>query len=108
MAGVDREVKVAADLSEVGERGLSAVAEAEGFAFVYFDGVEAFVQDSVGELCGAPEAKVVEWKDNGEVDAGFCEERELVRERRDEWEMLFGEEDVRRMRVEGGCDRACA
>ena len=104
---MDGEVEIVADLGEVGERGLSAVAEAEGFTFMHFDGVKAFVKDILGKLRSAPETEFVEGKDDGEVDASLGKERELVRERRDERKVLIGKENVRRMRIEGDSDRTC-
>src|ERR1700722_14208386 len=81
------------------------MAEAEGLAFVHFDGVEAVVQDGLCELSGAPETELVKRKDDDEVEAGFREESELMRERRDEREALGGEEDVGGMGVEGDGNR---
>ena len=80
---------------------MRAMAEAEGLAFVDFNGLKRVVEDGLRELQGAPEMEFVEGKDEDEVDAGFREELELVRQRSDEWKMFFRKEDVRGMRMKG-------
>lgn len=101
---MDREAEIAADSGEVREVGGSAVTEAEGFAFMDLDSVEAVMEYAPGELRGSPEMEFVEGKNEDEVDTGFSEERELVRQRRDERKMSIREEDVCGMRIEGDCD----
>ena len=105
---MDGEVEVVAEEGQIVDAGLGVVAEAEGFSFVHFDGVETIAQDGFSKLRGAPETKLVEREDDDEVNAGLSEECELLCERRDERKMAVRKKDVCGMRVEGDGDGAGA
>ena len=109
MEGVDGEAEFLTEAAEVGDVGFGVVAEAEGFAFVDFYGVECVGQDRLGEVVGGPEAEVgVEGKDEDEVEAGGGEEGQLFGEWGDEGKAWAVVKDVGGVGVEGdggGADR---
>ncbi len=103
------EAEIVAQTHELLHATFGLVAKAEVIALVYLDCAEAFAQDTVGELrCTEPRKLGSEGKRKHRIDTGLFEQRDALRQRRDELERKRRPEHTRRVRIKDHRHALCA